>query len=506
VSDRADAQVCIRIVETEFDYVYRTLRRLGASPSDAEDLTQEVFLVMWRRRRDWDPERSLRPWLWGVAYRVSRDHYRRVNRERPSGLLDVADDQLRGEERIAAARARSMVLEAIASLPEKQRAVLVLHELDGVPVREVATRLELPLFTAYTRLRTARKSFARAVRRLQLRAPSAGLVTAEALLAAERPVPPAPAGARQRLGARLRALIAGGPDTPPPLPRRPRPWSAAGTTTVIAAVALALFVIARARMPTAATAAASWATRPPATAVQLTSVASAAPGRTPVASLARDLVGYWRFDEGAGSQVARDGSGYGTHCQLHELDPAVSWVPGVMGNAIHIGGRGWLDCPEVGGLAAISRELTVAAWVYMDRLRPDLAAIVSWERGSGQDYEFFLGMSGEDLLLASTVWARLQWPMPSIVGRWVHLAGTRSADGTRRLYLDGVEVAHKGRRPDVLAPGRGALIVGGRAKSAEPRRVRQRLEGTIDELAIYARALAGEEIAALAARAQPPVR
>jgi hypothetical protein len=244
--------------------------------------------------------------------------------------------------------------------------------------------------------------------------------------------------------------------------------------------------------------------------VQLTSTAASLPARTPegvtAASLARGLIGYWRFDEPAGSRVARDGSGNGMDCTLRELDPASDWVPGVTGKAIRINGHGWLDCSNVQGLSGVSRELTVAAWVYMYRLKPDLASIVAWQKGTGQDYEFFLGMSGENLLLASAVWARLEWKMPSIVGRWVHLAGTRSADGTRRLYFDGVEVAHKGRRPDLLNPGVGPLIVGGRAKTVEPLVVRQRLDGAIDDLLIYDRALSAEEIAGLVAHLSPQTR
>jgi hypothetical protein len=95
--------------------------------------------------------------------------------------------------------------------------------------------------------------------------------------------------------------------------------------------------------------------------------------------------------------------------------------------------------------------------------------------------------------------------MPPVIGRWVHVAGTRSADGSRRLYFNGQEVAHNVQAPVVqpLAPGAGALIIGGRAKSSEPRVVRQRLDGAIDELVIYDRALGPREIAALAAPVSP---
>jgi hypothetical protein len=275
----------------------------------------------------------------------------------------------------------------------------------------------------------------------------------------------------------------------------------------VAVLALALVVAGRTAPPGNASTAALRGAR--AQSVQLTSTTAAAvrrPAGVTDESLGRGLVGYWRFDEPAGSRFARDLSGHGMDCELHELDPAIHWVPGVMGGAINVNGRGWLECPQVSGLASITRELTVAAWVHMDRLRPDLASVVAWQRGDGQDYEFFLGLYGGNLLLASAVWARLEWAMPPIIGRWVHLAATRAADGTRRLYFDGVEVARKGRRPDLLHAIGGALILGGRAKSTEPREVRQRLDGAIDELVIYDRALAAEEIAGLVAHHQPVSR
>src|SRR4051794_28126326 len=83
--------VCVRIFEADFDYVYRSLLRMGVAAADAEDLAQEVFLVMWRRRADWDAGRPLRPWLFGVAMRIAHEYRHRRGREAPSGLLDQPD-------------------------------------------------------------------------------------------------------------------------------------------------------------------------------------------------------------------------------------------------------------------------------------------------------------------------------------------------------------------------------------------------------------------------------
>ena len=45
----AELDTCVGVLENEFDYVYQSLRRRGLSPADAEDVVQEVFLIMWRR-------------------------------------------------------------------------------------------------------------------------------------------------------------------------------------------------------------------------------------------------------------------------------------------------------------------------------------------------------------------------------------------------------------------------------------------------------------------------
>ncbi len=154
---------CIGAFQGEFDYLCRTLRRLGVRTSDVEDLVHEVFLVLCRRWDDYDPSRSLRPWLFGIAFRVASAHKRRSNREVPYGWLEVEDVALQPEQALAAEQARAMVLTAFEHIPLARRAVLIMHDVDGVAIREIASVLSIPLFTAYSRLRKARKELESAV-------------------------------------------------------------------------------------------------------------------------------------------------------------------------------------------------------------------------------------------------------------------------------------------------------------------------------------------------------
>jgi RNA polymerase sigma-70 factor (ECF subfamily) len=110
-----------------------------------------------RRWLDFDAERPLRPWLFGIAYRVAATHRKRTRREALDPCLEIEDLAPRPDEAFAIEQARALVLAALARIPLPRRAVLVMHDLDGAEMRDVAAALSIPLFTAYSRLRKARK-------------------------------------------------------------------------------------------------------------------------------------------------------------------------------------------------------------------------------------------------------------------------------------------------------------------------------------------------------------
>jgi len=488
--------VCIRIFEADFDYVYRSLIRMGVTPADAEDLAQEVFLVMWRRRADWDAGRPLRPWLFGVALRVAHEHRHRRRREAPVGVPEEADERPHGEDHLAASRARALVLRAIATLPEKQRALLILHEIEGTPMREVASALSVPLFTAYTRLRAARRSFAKAVRRLELL--RQGGAEREAQLLEEERGRLVPVAVKERALARARALI-------PSLPPVVATPAAAGWTLWAAAAAGVLVVLGLAQLvrhrPAAHASVSAPAPRP----------SIPRPGATPAAAapsrraLSGDgLVGYWRFDDPAGSRVARDRSGSGNDCRLRRLDPGQATVAGVAGHALRFDGRGHLECGSPEAVQRIASAFSVAGWLKLDHRDFDLRAVLAWQRGHGPHrFGLFFGLTGSKLVLASDVWGRVEAPLDEALGRWVHVAATHDDSGQSRLYVNGVEVAHQRGPREALGPGSNPFTVGGHIHTGEPRRISQRIHGAIDELVVYDRTLSSREIADLASDEAP---
>jgi RNA polymerase sigma-70 factor (ECF subfamily) len=159
-----------RLFAEHADYVWNALRRLGTARSDLEDLTHDTFVAALESWHRYDPGRPLRPWLFVLALRTAIDH-RRLARHRSEVPSEVehpdqspsAVDLLVSKERVALAH------EALQQLELTRRSVFILHELDSVTVPEIAAALDVPVATAYSRLRLAREDFAAAVRRLSLR-------------------------------------------------------------------------------------------------------------------------------------------------------------------------------------------------------------------------------------------------------------------------------------------------------------------------------------------------
>jgi RNA polymerase sigma-70 factor (ECF subfamily) len=160
------------LFENEFDYVYASLRRMGIRDADLPDLTHDVFIAVHRHLPEFDVSRPARPWLFGIAFRVALGFKRRA-RQHYEVLADpethvAADPSPHAQALLEQREAYQVLYDAIAQLDMDRRAVFVLHDIDGVPVPEVAATLEIPVNTAYSRLRLAREAVTAHVKRVQL--------------------------------------------------------------------------------------------------------------------------------------------------------------------------------------------------------------------------------------------------------------------------------------------------------------------------------------------------
>jgi RNA polymerase sigma-70 factor (ECF subfamily) len=155
------------LFEAECDYVVHTLRRLGVHSADCPDVAHEVFLIVLRHLGACDRSRPMRPWLFGIAYRVARDYRRlsRVRHEVPTADWDAEDPSLSPEEALVARRRATVVRDALDALDLERRAVFVMHDIDGHGMPDIAAALAIPLNTGYSRLRLARADFTAAVKR-----------------------------------------------------------------------------------------------------------------------------------------------------------------------------------------------------------------------------------------------------------------------------------------------------------------------------------------------------
>jgi len=152
-------------------FVWRVLAHLGVARADLEDALQEVFVVVHRRLADYREQDKIRAWLYAIAARVARDYRRRVHRRREQ-LSEAPVERSEAPSQVTDAVNRQALVFAerlLESLPDKQRAVFVLYEVEQMPMVEVALAVGCPLPTAYARLRKARERVLAQVARAQLR-------------------------------------------------------------------------------------------------------------------------------------------------------------------------------------------------------------------------------------------------------------------------------------------------------------------------------------------------
>ena len=147
-------------------FVCRSLSYFGVDDSSVLDLAQEVFVVVHRRRADFDDRRDLRSWLFGIARRVAHTERRsRTRAERKLAAVPEAAPAPMPDEELARREEVALVERFIARLPDKLRDVFVLVEIEGCSAPTVAEVLGLKLNTVYSRLRLGREQFAKAIAR-----------------------------------------------------------------------------------------------------------------------------------------------------------------------------------------------------------------------------------------------------------------------------------------------------------------------------------------------------
>jgi RNA polymerase sigma-70 factor, ECF subfamily len=166
------------LVDQNYDFVWRTLRYLGVPDAGVEDAAQQVLCVLARRLQDISAGAEV-SFLFNTAVRVAKD-VRRSAQRRPAApsadidafvALDPSPEDLLDER-----RAHDTLREVLGSIPEDQRMVFVLYEIEELTMADIARLLAIAPGTAASRLRKAREVFQRLVarRRASARHPMRG--------------------------------------------------------------------------------------------------------------------------------------------------------------------------------------------------------------------------------------------------------------------------------------------------------------------------------------------
>ena len=169
-----------RIIALHERRIARTAWRLLHRGEDVQDAAQEVYLRLYKSLRGFDERRELAPWLYRITVNVCRDFNRRGGKDPVLSLDAPAADGARIEavepgaspyEQAAQRQEQLLIAEALRALPEKERAAIVLRDLEGLSTREVAKVLGSTETTVRSQICRARLKLRQARGRLPGRTP-----------------------------------------------------------------------------------------------------------------------------------------------------------------------------------------------------------------------------------------------------------------------------------------------------------------------------------------------
>lgn len=169
--DRAAWDVLVR---TYWKQVFNLAYKFVARYDEAEDLTQEIFVKLFRSLATYDRRANFHTWLTTVTRNLCVDHYRRRRREAERFTSEVDPDTLTIGELVTRPDATfeqrddvAMVRRAMAMLPASYKTPVVLRDVHEMSYEEIARRLQLPEGTVKSRINRGRKELARHLRVLQ---------------------------------------------------------------------------------------------------------------------------------------------------------------------------------------------------------------------------------------------------------------------------------------------------------------------------------------------------
>jgi RNA polymerase sigma-70 factor, ECF subfamily len=176
-----DAVAWEELVQHYHRRIYNICYRFAGSTGDAEDLTQEVFVKMYRTLKTYDMERgAFMTWVTTMTRNLLVDHFRRTKLERVTDSLDAApserddamplSEQIRDGRPAPEARAQTQQLSeavhrALGRLSPDLREAVILRDLQEMDYKQIATVLKVPEGTVKSRINRGRAELARLLQR-----------------------------------------------------------------------------------------------------------------------------------------------------------------------------------------------------------------------------------------------------------------------------------------------------------------------------------------------------
>jgi RNA polymerase sigma-70 factor, ECF subfamily len=176
-----DAAAWQEIVQQYHRRIYNVCYRFSGSPDDAADLTQEVFIKMYRTLGTFDTTRaSLMTWVTTVTRNLLVDHFRKGKYDRVTDSLDATagnqddgltlaeqlEDRSAGPEaRVRSRETQKLVHEALQKLSPELREAVILRDLQDMDYKDIAIVLKVPEGTVKSRINRGRTELARLLQR-----------------------------------------------------------------------------------------------------------------------------------------------------------------------------------------------------------------------------------------------------------------------------------------------------------------------------------------------------
>jgi RNA polymerase sigma factor (sigma-70 family) len=177
-----DAVAWEEIVQRYHRRVFNICYRFAGTSDDAQDLTQEVFIKMYRTLNSYDVERgAFMTWLTTMTRNLLVDHFRKTKQDRVTDSIDAApsehedamplsdrieDQSAPPDARVQSREAREAVHQALQKLSPELREAVILRDLQDMDYRDIAAVLKVPEGTVKSRINRGRAELARLLQRI----------------------------------------------------------------------------------------------------------------------------------------------------------------------------------------------------------------------------------------------------------------------------------------------------------------------------------------------------